>query len=608
MELDEFLRQTQADVRASVQDRLGEGGGYPYPESVFAEVVMEHMSEIGMTFEPAVCHYTARVSNATLRLSGYAVSDEQDQLDLFVSLYAEADEVQSIPDTETKKAAEQCLRFLAKSADGTLAAKMEESDDAYSLTLTIQGCYDKLDQIRIYVLTDRRAKAKNFKAREIRGKTVKLEVMDIERLYHHWSTGKPRDELTADFTEVAGGALPCIYVPGEMSEYDYALTALPGEALRFLYDKYGDRLLEAYVRSFLSVTGKVNRGIRDTLRSAPERFMAYNNGIVIVTDDLRLGPTAEGGPGILWMRGMQVVNGGQTTASLFFSQRKHSSEIDLRRVRVPAKVIVLKTSDPAAEEEFIANISRYANSQNNVKQSDLSANKRFHREVESLAATTICPDGIGRWFYERAAGSYKTMLARDGTTPARLKRLRQAIPPARKITKTDLAKYLNAWEQLPHVVSLGAQKNFVKFQDRMTTADAHSVGPSVDLKEFKRMIAKAIIYRTTQKTTRGRFPAFQVNVVTYTVARGCLSARRETRSRQGVVAAGALARAPQSDHRPGPTRYMRSFIARRTDEWFRNGPRRRIAGPPFARRRIRRMSAGIPELVTAGDAATHGVR
>ena len=518
MELGGFLRQTQTDVRANVNDRRGGSGNFPFPESVFAEVVMEHMSEIGMTFEPAVCHYTARVGNARLRLSGYAVSDEQDQLDLFVSLYAGVDEIQPIPDSETKKAAEQCLRFLAKSADGTLVTKMEESDDAYSLTLTIQGCYNKLDQIRIYVLTDRRAKAKNFKPREIQGKTVKLEVMDIERLYHHWSTGKPRDELTVDFADVTGGALPCIYVPGEMSEYDYALTALPGEALRFVYDKYGDRLLEANVRSFLSVTGKVNRGIRDTLRSEPERFMAYNNGIVIVTDELRLGRTPDGGPGVLWMRGMQVVNGGQTTASLYFSQRKYPNEIDLGRVRVPAKIIVLKTPDPVAEEDFVANISKYANSQNNVRQSDLSANKRFHREIENLASTTICPDGIGRWFYERAAGSYKTMLARDGTTPAQLRKLRHAIPPARKFTKTDLAKYLNAWEQLPHVVSLGAQKNFVMFMNRMATADDRSGGQSVDVSEFKRMVAKAIIYRTTQRITRGRFPAFQANIVTYTVA------------------------------------------------------------------------------------------
>jgi hypothetical protein len=88
MELQEFLLQTQAEVRAEIGERMGASGeAYPYPESVFAEIVMQHMSEIGMTFEPEVCHYSAKVGNANLRLSGFAVSDDADQLDLFVSLY-----------------------------------------------------------------------------------------------------------------------------------------------------------------------------------------------------------------------------------------------------------------------------------------------------------------------------------------------------------------------------------------------------------------------------------------------------------------------------------------------------------------------------------------
>ena len=519
MELDAFLRQTQADVRSQIADRLGvSDGDYPYAESVFAEVVMEHMSEIGMTFEPEVCHYTARLGNATVRLSGYAVSDDADRLDLFVSLYAEAAEVLHIPDAETKKAAEQCLRFVAKAAEGRLIATMEKSSDAYPLALTIRDNYNQLDEIRIYVLTDRRAKAKNFNAREVQGRTIKLEVMDIERLHRHWSEGKPRDEITADFEQLTGGPLPCIYVPGESSAYDYAMTVLPGEALRFLYDKYGDRLLEANVRSFLSVTGKVNKGIRDTLRMQPSHFVAYNNGIVIVADEVRLDRMPDGGSGIVWMKGLQIVNGGQTTASLYFTKRKNPGDVDLGPVRIPAKVVVIRrSSDPAAEEEFIANISRYANSQNNVRQSDLSANKPFHREVENLMSTTYCPDGVGRWFYERAAGSYKTMLAREGTTPARLRKLRQAMPPGRKITKTDLAKYLNAWEGLPHVVSLGTQKNFAKFMQRQLAGDALPESP-VDVTELKRMIAKAILYRAVQKATRGMFPAFQANVVAYTVS------------------------------------------------------------------------------------------
>ena len=519
MELDEFLRQTQAEVQTEIAERHGNSGEtYPYPESVFAEIVMQHMAEIGMTFEPQVCHYSAKVGSANLRLSGFAVSEDTDQLDLFVSLYDAVDKIEPIPDSETKTAAEQCLRFLAKCAQGKLAATMDESNDAYSLAVTIQGCYGNLDQIRIYVLTDRQAKAKNFKPREVNGKTVKLEVMDIARLHRHWSEGKPRDELVVNFDEVCGGALPCVYVPGEMTDYDYALTVIPGEALRFIYEKYGARLLEANVRSFLSVTGKVNQGVRNTLRDDPERFMAYNNGIVVVADEAHLGRTADGGPGIVWLKGMQIVNGGQTTASIYFGKKK-TPEIDLRRVRVPAKVIVLRSSDAAAEEALISDISRYANSQNSIKQSDLSANKPFHVELEKLALSTYCPDGDGRWFYERAAGSYKTMLAREGTTPARLKHLKEVVtPPSRKITKTDLGKYLNAWDRKPDIVSLGSQKNFERFMDSLKEPEGQPPAPLPDVPAYKAMIARAIVFKKTHALVRPMFPAFQGNVAAYLVS------------------------------------------------------------------------------------------
>src|SRR5262245_12325264 len=121
LELLEFLRETQHQVRYEIRADLQQPGeAYPYPESVFADVVMHHMAEIGMTFEPAVCHYTAKVGNANLRLSGYAISDDADQLDLFVSLYEGVDEITSISDTETKIAAEQCLRFLVRCAQRRL--------------------------------------------------------------------------------------------------------------------------------------------------------------------------------------------------------------------------------------------------------------------------------------------------------------------------------------------------------------------------------------------------------------------------------------------------------------------------------------------------------
>lgn len=512
MELPDFLRETQAEVRT----QTSEGG--PYAEIAFTDVVMQHMADVGMTFEPVVCHYRGQIGNAPLRLSGYAVSEDNDQIDLFVSLYEGVDEVVTVPDSDTKQAAEQCLRFLKLCIEGRMADKLEPSSDIHSLAMLLAEIYNGLDEIRVFILTDRVAKSKGFKPRDISGKTVKLEVMDIERLHRHWSEGKPRDELVVDFTQLCGAPLPCVFVPGNGSEYDYALTAVPGDALRFLYEKFGQRLLEANVRSFLSVKrAGVNAGIQSTLRTSPDRFIAYNNGIVIVADEARVADGGGGSAALSWLKGVQIVNGGQTTASLYFTKKKYP-DTDLGPVRVAAKIIVLKAAEPADEETLIADISRFANSQNAVRQSDLSANKPFHVEIEKLSLSVFCPDGVGRWFYERAAGSYSTLLAREGTTPAQLRKLKETIPTSRKITKTDLAKYMNTWQLMPEVVSLGAQKNFDRFMAGLSSPEDGGETAIPTVEDYKRMIAKAIIFRECQKAIRPRFQAFQANVTAYTVA------------------------------------------------------------------------------------------
>ena len=511
MELKDFLIETQTDVRVQLDD------GQPIAETAFTEIVMKHMADIGMTYEPQPSHFSRKIGSANVRLSGYSVSEEQEELDLFVSLYEGVDELTPVSDSETKVAVEQCLRFLTLCAEGKLASKLDPSDEVRMLAETLHALYDGLEQIRIYVLTDRVAKTTQFKSREIAGKTIHLEVMDIQRLHRHWSEGKPRDELVVDFNDASGAPLPCVYVPGDNDEYDYALTAIPGEALRLLYEKFGARLLEANVRSFLSVKGKgVNAGIQATLRFAPGRFMAYNNGIVLVADEMRLGDAGGGATGISWLRGLQIVNGGQTTASLYFA-KKRFPETDLSKVRVPAKIIVMKTSDPAKEEALVSDISRCANSQNSVKQSDLSANKPFHVAVERLSLSVYCPDGKSRWFYERAAGSYNTMIAREGTTVAKARALKEAMPPGRRITKTDLAKYITAWDKRPDIVSLGSQKNFVRFMSAVSDPDG-AEAREPDVVTYKVMIAKAKIFRDTEKLIRPMFSGFQRNVIAYTIS------------------------------------------------------------------------------------------
>lgn len=511
MTLEEFLLETQARVKSLTLERLG-ATPFPHAESVFTELVMQHLADIGMTSDPQVLYIHRKIGNATLRLSGYAVSDDGDQLDLFVSIYQATDEVQSITDSDVMKAAEQCLRFLTNAVNGSLVKSIDHSDDAYGLILTVRECYNQLEDIRIFILTDQRSKSKSFKPREIGGKNVSLEVMDIERLYRHTSAGKPRDELIVNFEDVAGTPLPCVFVPGQEEQYDYALTVIPGNILRLLYEKYGSQLLEANVRSFLSQTGKVNKGIRDTLRYAPEKFMAYNNGIVIVADEAHIAKTTAGGAGIAWLKGMQIVNGGQTTASIYFTKRRFP-ETNLANVRVPAKVIVLRSDDQAEEEALLSDISKFANSQNAVKVSDLSANKPFHVTLEKLSTDTFCPDGQGRWFYERAAGSYNVLLAREGSTPAKLRDLKLSIPASRRVTKTDVAKYVHAWAQRPEIVSLGAQKNFKIFTDEM---QEDALPP--DVQAYKRLIAMAILYRRAEKMIRAGYQQAQANITAYTVA------------------------------------------------------------------------------------------
>lgn len=512
MTLEEFLDATKFEVASQMNE------GSSFAELVFCDVVMQHLVDAGMTFEPVVCHFQGKIGNANLRISGYALSDDSDQLDLFVSLYGGFDSLTSIQDQDSKTAAQQCVRFLELCATGRLAEKLDPASDAYSLALSIREIYNDLEQVQVFVLTDGVAKSKSFKPREVAGKSVRLEVMDIQRLFRHRSEGKPRDELVIDFNEVSGSPLPCVYVPGQTGDYDYALTAIPGEALRFIYEKYGPRLLEANVRSFLSVKSKgVNAGIQGTLRSSPGHFMAFNNGIVLVADEIKLDRADDGSPGIIWLRGMQIVNGGQTTASIYFAKRKFP-ETDLCQVRVPAKIIVMKEVDSIKEEALVSDISRYANSQNAVRQSDLSANKPFHVKIEQLSLSIYCPDGVGRWFYERAAGSYATLLIREGSTPARLRLLKESVPPSRKLTKTELAKYAMAWNGKADVVSLGTQKCFDRFMTLLGESEASGMPVTPDPVYYKEIIAQAILFKAVHKIARPLVSAFLANVAAYTVA------------------------------------------------------------------------------------------
>ena len=188
---------------------------------------------------------------------------------------------------------------------------------------------------------------------------------------------------------------------------------------------------------------------------------------------------------------------------------------------VPAKIIILKGDDDDARERLIANISRFANSQNAVKTSDLSANRPFHVQLEKLSEEVWCADGASRWFYERAAGAYQVRLLRE-RTDAKRREFQRMVPTRHKLSKNDIAKFHEAWRAKPAQVALAGEKNFAAFMSALD--DNPELVPTPLTPEWYRaMIAKVIIFRAIEgaikkKEAKEVFRQGWVNIATYTVA------------------------------------------------------------------------------------------
>lgn len=366
--------------------------------------------------------------------------------------------------------------------------------------------------MRICALTNGLVKPIPFKSISIGDAEISFTIWDIDRLYRCVTSGKMRETIEIDFQDKYGITIPCIE-NNSSSKYSVYLAIISGKLLALLYDEFRDRLLEKNVRSFLQVKGAVNKGIRDTLRNEPEMFLAYNNGISVTAESVEIVRDGNGKPSIRSIRDMQIVNGGQTTASIYNALRDKKVSVDLSKVFVQTKISVI--TSPENMNEIVPRISSYANTQNKVQIADFSANDPFHRRIEELSRTIWSPAINGmkpvNWFYERARGQYADMLSRESTT-LRRKQFKETHPV---FTKTDLAKYENTWDQLPYFVSEGAQKNFRRFTLRVN--EHKSILP--DEKYYQHLIAKAILFRRTEKLVQlQQYGGYRANIVTYTIS------------------------------------------------------------------------------------------
>jgi len=306
--------------------------------------------------------------------------------------------------------------------------------------------------------------------------------------------------------------------PQATTEYSAYLAIMPATALAALYGRYGARLLERNVRSYLQARGKINAGIRKTILREPQMFLAFNNGLSATAEAIEIIDLPGGGKGIASARDLQIVNGGQTTASIFQASKKDKA--DLSQIFVQMKLTVL--SDAEQMDSVVPRISEYANSQNKIQTADFAANDVYHRRMEELSRTIWAKAKSGslrqtHWYYERARGQYQDALAREQTTGQK-KEFQITNPPTQLFTKTDLAKFIGTWSQRPHIVSRGAQSCF---NDFTVNLEAHVTQErSIDQDYYCRIIAQAILFRTAERIMKDcGYAGYRANLVTYTLAR-----------------------------------------------------------------------------------------
>lgn len=476
-------------------------------QDFFTAVMLEYLEEAGEADSPVICPYRGY----GLQLNAYSISEEFNNVDIFVSVFNNCDTLASILRNDIDAAIKRAIQLYRK-ATNDLYTSFEKDNDTYEFAVSVHDHKNTIKTVHVVALTNGTVKPISLNNLNIDGVEISFSVWDMDRLYRCTTSGKMRETIEIDFSESFGQTIPCIENKAS-DKYSVYLAIISGELLAAIYDQHGPRLLERNVRSFLQVKGAVNKGIRDTLRDEPDMFLAYNNGISVTAESVDIVRDENGKPSIKKIRDMQIVNGGQTTASIYNAKKDEKINADLSHVFVQMKLSVISSSEKM--DEIVPKISAFANTQNKIQMADFSANDPYHRKIEGLSRVIWAPAQNGakpqNWFYERARGQYSDMLSKE-TTALRRKAFKEQHP---LFTKTDLAKYENTWDQLPYQVSEGAQKNFKKFTIRLNERGNYIPDESY----YQRLIAKAILFRRAEKLVQEQqFGGYRANIVTYTLS------------------------------------------------------------------------------------------
>lgn len=440
-------------------------------------------------------------------------------------------EINNLTNTTIEAKTNLLLRYFRSTLKGFFNGA-EQSDPAVQLAREIRRNIDAIHTVHIFIVSTDRLST-SVKTLELEDFTfgsytfkVVRDVLDIEKIFRSKMAGFEKEDLIINCSDFGVDGIPCIKADIETDQYDSYLAIVPGPFLAEIYKKHGPTLLESNVRSFLKFNGGVNKGIRGTILNEKSRFFTYNNGISTTAKSIE---TAMSGNGLVItsFTDLQIINGGQTTATLAATNIKNNA--DLSGIFVQMKLTVLKDDNP----ELIRNIATYANSQNKVKTADLNSSHPFYVRIEDFSRKIYVPLASGQlvqqlWFFERARGQYEQPLMQ--MTKKQRDDYKLVRPKDKKFTLTDLSKYMNAADMLPHFVSWGGEVNAAHFHNNMVKQWNKDNSLYNEL-FYKELIGKKIFFAFIENTVSAQEwyqekRAYRPQLVAYTFAKLVYEAKK----------------------------------------------------------------------------------
>lgn len=508
IQMEEFNKELVEEVREySLNNKIS-------MEDSFTTIFSSYVIDAGESFLANCNIFSYKKSNEKMKINGYSYDEYFQTLTLVISDYNNRDATDKIGKTEINKEVKLATKFF-RNCKTDYFINIEESSEGYQVYEFVKQNMLNIENIKVILLTNKEAVNYIPKDIKIDNIVVKFDVWDLERICQYIFQNKVQEDLVIRFQKKYNYNLQMIKVEDSNEIYDCYIGIIPGNYLANIYKDEGQRLIEKNVRSFLQATGKINKGLKETLSKEPQMFMAYNNGISTVAEDIVLDEekSTDKVVTIKELLNWQIVNGGQTTASIYNALQ---NKLDLENVSVQMKLTVIK--DKEKSQEIIKNISKYANSQNKINMSDFSANDEYHIKMERLSRKVYVPSEKGksnnRWFYERARGQYMVELNRQPTT-AMKRKFKEMNPKSQCISKTVAAKCIMAWMKYPHIVSKGLETNFIKFSEMVKNNEIKD--PNEE--SYISMISKVILFQECDRiVTNQKFGGYKAQVNYYTIA------------------------------------------------------------------------------------------